>query len=41
MYNKFVSNLLDEMQQRYEKADNEYKKKILKRIIQLLEKYVD
>lgn len=41
MYNKIVSELLDEMQKRYEETDNEIKKQILKRFIIILEEYVD
>jgi len=40
MYNKTVSELLDEMQKRMEETDNEFKKKILKRFIIILEEYV-
>lgn len=39
-YNSIVSSLLDEMQQRLEEADNEFKKTILKRFIKILESYV-
>ena len=40
MYNKIVSQLLDEMQQRYENEKNAFKKKILKRFIIILESYI-
>lgn len=40
MYTTFLSRLLDEMQEKYRKAENEYQRKILRRIIELLETYV-
>jgi len=39
MYNKELSLLLDEMHLKYEKAD-EYNKKIIKRLIQIIEEYI-
>jgi len=40
MYNKFVSQLLDEMQQKKDNTKDEFKLKILNRIINILEEYV-
>ena len=41
MYNKTVSQLLDEMQKRYEETDDKFKKRIIKRFIVILEEYVN
>lgn len=40
MYDKFLSNLLDEMQNKLENADNDYQRGIIKRLIAILEEYV-
>jgi len=40
-YNKYVSSLLYLMQDKYDNSENEYQMKILKRIIALLEEYVN
>ena len=40
-YNTTISQLLDEMQLRYENEKNQFKKKIFKRFIEILESYVD
>ena len=40
MYNDFISKLLDEMQQKKDNTKDEFKLKILNRIIAILEEYV-
>lgn len=41
MYNKFISELLTQMQHKKDNTTDPYKLKILNRIISLLEEYVN
>ena len=41
MYSQIVSEILDEMQKRWEEEDNKFKKQILRRFIVILEEYVN
>jgi len=36
----FISRLLDELQQKYDESENEYQRKIIKRLITIVEKYI-
>lgn len=40
MYHKYISQLLDQMQKKKDETQDEFKLKILNRIIAILEEYV-
>ena len=38
--NTLISRLLDELQQKYDTSENEYQRKIIKRLVTIVEKYI-